>query len=57
LCISQDMYAQDSIDFLRKNGLNFYTHQSKGIDVHRFGELMIASGKKLNVLFLNVLIN
>ncbi|XP_053992387.1 uncharacterized protein LOC128883738 isoform X2 [Hylaeus volcanicus] len=46
--LNQDMYAQDSIDFLRKNGINFYTHQSKGIDVHRFGELMIASGLVLN---------
>jgi CCR4-NOT transcription complex subunit 7/8 len=38
------MYAQDSIDLLRRSGIDFQLHQEKGIDVFRFGELLMSSG-------------
>lgn len=42
--LSDDMYAQDSIDLLIKSGINFQKHEDLGIDIHRFGELLISSG-------------
>ncbi|KAG0276052.1 CCR4-NOT transcription complex subunit 7 [Linnemannia exigua] len=42
--LSDDMYAQDSIDLLTKSGINFQKHEDYGIDVHHFGELLISSG-------------
>lgn len=42
--LSEDMYAQDSIDLLREAGIDFAIHERDGIDVHHFGELMITSG-------------
>ncbi|KAF9332271.1 CCR4-NOT transcription complex subunit 7 [Linnemannia elongata] len=42
--LNDDMYAQDSIDLLIKSGINFQKHEDFGIDIHRFGELLISSG-------------
>ncbi|ORX89537.1 ribonuclease CAF1 [Basidiobolus meristosporus CBS 931.73] len=42
--LSDDMYAQDSIDLLTKSGIDFKKHEEFGIDVHHFGELLISSG-------------
>ncbi|KAG0304558.1 CCR4-NOT transcription complex subunit 8 [Linnemannia gamsii] len=42
--LNDDMYAQDSIDLLIKSGINFQKHEDLGIDIHRFGELLISSG-------------
>jgi CCR4-NOT transcription complex subunit 7/8 len=42
--LSQDMYAQDSIDLLAKSGVDFKKHEERGIDIHYFGELLISSG-------------
>ncbi|CAM9694547.1 unnamed protein product [Chrysoparadoxa australica] len=42
--LEEDMYAQDSIDLLKQSGINFEMHESKGIDVQDFGELMMMSG-------------
>ncbi|ORX98266.1 CAF1-domain-containing protein [Basidiobolus meristosporus CBS 931.73] len=42
--LSDDSYAQDSIDLLSNSGLDFEKHQEFGIDVHHFGELLISSG-------------
>lgn len=42
--LSQDMYAQDSIELLTKHGIDFAAHGRRGIDVLFFGELLIASG-------------
>lgn len=39
-----DMFAQDSIDLLITSGINFEKFEKCGIDIHRFGELMIMSG-------------
>lgn len=46
--LSDDVYAQDSIDLLRTSGIDFALHESRGIDVHRFGELLMTSGIVLN---------
>mmetsp|Transcript_26223 Transcript_26223/g.44216 ORF Transcript_26223/g.44216 Transcript_26223/m.44216 type:complete len:312 (+) Transcript_26223:85-1020(+) len=39
-----DMFAQDSIDMLISSGINFDKFEKCGIDIHRFGELMMMSG-------------
>jgi len=46
--LSEDMYAQDSIDLLAKSGIDFKEHDAKGIDVQEFGELLMTSGIVLN---------
>eukprot|EP00923_Selenidium_pygospionis_P052958 GHVN01091733.1.p1 GENE.GHVN01091733.1~~GHVN01091733.1.p1 ORF type:complete len:663 (-),score=127.40 GHVN01091733.1:271-2259(-) len=46
--IEHDLYAQDSIDFLKRSGVDFARHQSEGIEPHRFGELIMASGLVMN---------
>eukprot|EP00128_Syssomonas_multiformis_P002249 Colp12_sorted_trinity150504_noHs@19691 len=42
------MFAQDSIDLLRRSGIDFERHEKEGIDVNHFGELLISSGVVLN---------
>ncbi|KAM0745782.1 CAF1-domain-containing protein [Meredithblackwellia eburnea MCA 4105] len=42
--INDDMYAPESIELLTKSGINFSRHDSHGIPVEDFGELLIASG-------------
>ena len=42
------MYAHDSIDLLKDSGIDFHRNESQGIDVQRFGELLISSGIVLN---------
>lgn len=42
--LDEDMYAQDSIDLLTKSGIDFLKHTTHGIDVFKFGELLITSG-------------
>lgn len=42
--LNEDMYAQDSIDLLRRAGIDFTKHEEKGIDVLHFGELLMSSG-------------
>jgi CCR4-NOT transcription complex subunit 7/8 len=46
--LSEDMYAQDSIDLLAKSGIEFKDHDAKGIDVNDFGEILMTSGIVLN---------
>ena len=46
--LAEDMYAQDSIDLLQLSGINFDKHQSYGIDILQFAELLITSGIVLN---------
>ena len=46
--LSEDMYAQDSIDLLTKAGVDFAKAQEKGIDPQEFGSLLITSGMVLN---------
>lgn len=42
--LEEDMYAQDSIEILKQAGIDFAQHEEKGIEVERFGELLVPSG-------------
>jgi len=42
--LTEDTFAQDSIDLLTTAGINFEKHQSDGIDALEFGALLITSG-------------
>ncbi|XP_065058736.1 CCR4-NOT transcription complex subunit 7-like [Rhopilema esculentum] len=42
--LTEDMYAQDSIDLLVDSGIQFRRHEDEGIDVNRFAELLYTSG-------------
>ena len=42
--LDEDAYAQESIDLLSKSGLDFTSHQRRGISVDHFGCLLIQSG-------------
>jgi CCR4-NOT transcription complex subunit 7/8 len=42
--LTEDMYAQDSIDLLTNSGIQFKKHEEEGIDVEDFGELLMTSG-------------
>ena len=44
----EDMYAQDSIELLRRSGIDFKRQAEEGIDVNVFGELLMTSGIVLN---------
>jgi CCR4-NOT transcription complex subunit 7/8 len=40
----QDLYAQESIEFLRHSGINFERHVKEGIAVNTFAEVLMSSG-------------
>lgn len=46
--LDSDMYAQNSIDFLKLSGINFEKHQSLGIELLHFGEVIMSSGLVMN---------
>ena len=46
--LTDDMFAQDSIDLLKTSGIDFEAFQNYGVDVHYFGELMMMSGLALS---------
>ncbi|KAM1088500.1 probable CCR4-associated factor 1 homolog 7 [Malus sylvestris] len=46
--VSEDIFASDSIDLLRQCGIDFKKNNEKGIDVNRFGELLMSSGLVLS---------
>ncbi|KAL5558211.1 hypothetical protein UlMin_034422 [Ulmus minor] len=46
--LSEDIFASDSIELLRQCGIDFQKNNEKGIDVSRFGELLMSSGVVLN---------
>ena len=46
--ISEDIFASDSIELLHQCGIDFKKNNEKGIDVNRFGELLMSSGIVLN---------
>ena len=56
--LSEDIYAQDSIELLKQSGIDFAKNEARGIHVERFGELLMTSGVVLNdeVCFLNSLV-
>ncbi|XP_018320102.1 CCR4-NOT transcription complex subunit 7 isoform X1 [Agrilus planipennis] len=42
--LSEDMYAQDSIDLLQNSGIQFKKHEEEGIEPLEFAELLMTSG-------------
>jgi CCR4-NOT transcription complex subunit 7/8 len=46
--LNEEMYAQDSIDLLKRAGIDFRRHNDYGISLQDFGESMISSGLVLN---------
>lgn len=42
--LNEDMYAEDSIQLLKESGIDFARHAAEGIEVSRFGELVMMSG-------------
>lgn len=46
--LSKDMFAQDSIEFLKKSGIDFKRHEAEGIDVMEFAEILMTSAIVLN---------
>lgn len=42
--LTEDMYAQESIELLRKSGIQFERHETDGIEPDHFAELLLASG-------------
>ena len=46
--LSDDMFAQDSIDLLVNSGISFDDHATRGIDPQLFGELLMVSGLVLD---------
>jgi len=42
--LTEDMYAQDSIDLLNNSGLQFKRHEEDGIEPQIFAELLMSSG-------------
>lgn len=42
--LMEDMYAEESINLLKRSGLDFDQHSSHGIDTADFGEMFISSG-------------
>jgi CCR4-NOT transcription complex subunit 7/8 len=42
--LDEDMYAEDSIQLLKESGIDFARHAAEGVDVQRFGELVMMSG-------------
>lgn len=46
--LKEDLYAQDSIELLKHSGINFQANHERGIDVQRFGEMLMVSGVVLS---------
>lgn len=42
--LTEDMFAQESIDLLQNSGIQFKKHEEEGIDVYEFAELLMTSG-------------
>jgi len=46
--LNDEMYAQDSVDLLKRAGIDFKKHGEFGISLQDFGEVLISSGLVLN---------
>lgn len=42
--LTEEMYAQESIDLLQHSGIQFKKHEEEGIEVNDFAELLMTSG-------------
>lgn len=46
--LTEDMYAQDSIDLLTNSGIQFKKHEEEGIEPYEFAQLLMTSGVVLS---------
>jgi len=46
--LKEDMFAHDSIELLKQSGIDFRANEERGINVQRFGELLMVSGVVLS---------
>ncbi|KAJ8297790.1 hypothetical protein KUTeg_024321 [Tegillarca granosa] len=46
--LTEDMFAQESIDLLSNSGIQFKKHEDEGIEMHDFAELLMTSGVVLS---------
>jgi CCR4-NOT transcription complex subunit 7/8 len=53
--LTEDMYAEDSVDLLQNSGIRFEKHERDGIETIHFAEMLLVSGVVLmdNVRFLS----
>jgi len=42
--LSEDMYAEESVDLLKNSGIHFERHEREGIETAAFAEMLIVSG-------------
>ena len=49
--LSEDMYAEESVDLLKNSGIHFERHEREGIETTHFAEMLIVSGMLLLQLF------
>ena len=42
--LEDDVYAADSVALLQRSGIDFASHQEKGIEMEAFGEILMSSG-------------
>lgn len=42
--LDEDIFAEDSIQLLKRSGIDFASHANRGIDSQKFAELLISSG-------------
>jgi len=42
--LTEDMYAEDSVELLHSSGIRFAKHESDGIDTEQFAEMLLTSG-------------
>ena len=42
--LTEDMYAEDSVTLLLKSGIQFERHETDGIELRDFAEMMLVSG-------------
>ena len=42
--LSEDMYAEESVDLLKNSGILFERHEREGIETVHFAEMLIVSG-------------
>ena len=44
--LTEDMYAEDSVDLLQNSGIKFEKHEREGIETTHFAEMLLVSGKR-----------
>ena len=49
--LSEDMYAEESVDLLQNSGIQFERHEREGIETVHFAEMLIVSGSMCTYTF------